>query len=693
MSTSGDDMKAAAFSAILPLAAACAAGAAAPAVKAPDDPYLWLEDIEAPKALDWVRARNQKSETLLRADARFGAIEAEVRTILLARDRIPLPNLEDGWVYNFWQDAEHVRGLWRRVRPEEYEKAEPAWETILDLDALAREESENWVWHGASLLPGSERALVFLSRGGKDAHVMREFDVGRRTFVAGGFTLPEAKSRAAWLDADHLLVGTDFGPDSLTKSGYPRRVKRWRRGTPLGEAALVFEGEVGDVSVSAYTSFRPEGRTSFVGRAPSFFEEETYAMDSGGKLTKIPLPRDADFRGVFQGHFLAILRSPWQSFAEGTLVALRPDGAVERVYAPDARSSLRGVVTSKRFLYLTVLENVRGRLLRVGKGPAGWEATRVALPDHGAVDVLSADDFDDRLYVRFESFTVPSRVALVEGVDARPVKRLPERFDASGVDVEQHEAASADGTRIPYFLVRKRGRAPDGQTPTLLTGYGGFEIANVPFYAGALGKVWLERGGALAVANIRGGGEFGPRWHQAALKARRAKAFEDFIAVAEDLMHRKVTSPRRLGISGGSNGGLLVGAVFLRRPELFNAVVCQVPLLDMMRYHRLLAGNSWMAEYGDPDDPGMAPVLLSYSPYHGVRAGVKYPKVFFLTSTKDDRVHPGHARKMAARMEEQGHDVLYYENIEGGHGGAANLEQRVKKTALEYTFLFRQLGD
>jgi len=688
MSSSEEEMKAAALSAMLPLAAACAGGAAAP-----DDPYLWLEEVESPKALDWARAHNEKSEGLLRADPRFGTIEAEVRKILLARDRIAFPNLDDGWVYNFWQDAEHVRGIWRRVRPEEYERAEPRWDLILDLDALAKEEKENWVWHGASPLPGSERALVFLSRGGKDAHVMREFDVGKRAFLPDGFALPEAKSRATWVDADQLLVGTDFGPDSLTKSGYPRRVKRWRRGTPLAEAALVFEGDVADVSVGAHTAFRPEGRTTFVVRSPSFFEEEAHVLEPDGKLRRVPFPRDADVRGVFYGHFLALLRTAWKGFPAGALVAMRPDGGSELVYAPDERSSLRGIVTARSFLYLTVLENVRGRLLRVEKRPGEWHVTRVALPDHGAVDVLSSDDFDDRLYARFESFTAPSSVTFVDGSIVKPVKRMPERFDASDVDVEQHEAASADGTRVPYFLVRRRGRPLDGAIPTLLTGYGGFEIANVPVYAGALGKVWLERGGAFAVANIRGGGEFGPRWHQAALKANRARAFEDFIAVAEDLVRRKVTSPRRLGISGGSNGGLLVGAVLLRRPELLNAVVCNVPLLDMLRYHKLLAGNSWMAEYGDPDDATMAPVLLSYSPYQNVRAGVKYPKVFFLTSTKDDRVHPGHARKMAARMEEQGHDVLYYENIEGGHGGAANLEQRIKKAALEYTFLFRQLVD
>lgn len=679
------------------MASACAAPATS--LGPDEDPYLWLEEIDSERALAWVRERNEKTLRRLAHDPLYPSLEEDVRRILTARDRIPLPSLESGWVYNFWQDADHVRGLWRRTRPEEYARDEPAWETLLDLDALARRENENWVWQGASVLPGSDRALVFLSRGGKDARVVREFDLSRRAFVPEGFFLPEAKSRVAWLDADTLLVGTDFGPGSLTDSGYPRQVRRWRRGAPLADAELLFEGAPSDVSVSAYTSFRPEGRLAVLLRAPSFFQEECRLLEPDGTLLPVPFPSDIDFRGVFQGRLLGLLRRPWRvgdrNFPAGSLVAL-PAGApperAELLLAPDERTSLLGVSGSRSALYVSALENVRGRLYRLAPGPSGWSRAAVPLPDHGAVGVVSADDADDLLYLRYESFAVPSTLYVLESAsrEPRPIKRLPERFDARGVRVDQFEAVSADGTRVPYFVVGREGRGP---RPTILHGYGGFEIPQTPAYLGTLGKAWLESGGLYVLANIRGGGEFGPRWHQAALRENRPRAFEDFLAVAEDLVRRGLTEPRRLGILGGSNGGLLVGACLTRRPDLFGAVVCQVPLLDMLRYPRLLAGRSWVAEYGDPDDPAMAAALRSYSPYHNVRPGVRYPPVLFITSTRDDRVHPGHARKMAALLEARGNgDVLYYENIEGGHGAAANLEQRARMLALQYLFFRRTLG-
>ncbi|MBI4565243.1 MAG: S9 family peptidase [Planctomycetes bacterium] len=658
------------------------------------DMYLWLEEIESEKALEWVRAHNEKSLELLTADPQYAEIEAQARAILLAKDRIPAPDLRGGWVVNFWQDADHPRGLWRRARPAEYEKPEPAWETMLDLDALARDEGENWVWKGATTLPPDhDRAMLFLSRGGKDATVVREFDVPSRSFVAGGFALPEAKSRVSWLDRDTLFVGTDFGPGTLTKSGYPRQVRLWKRGTPHLDAPLVFEGAEEDVSVSAFTSFRPEGSFTFVARAKTFFEADMFLRAEDGQLRKLPFPDDASFEGIFQGHLLATLRSEWRGFPAGALVSVpvdRPDAA-EAVYRPDERSSVTRVSTARQHLVLNVLSNVQGRVVKVRR-TQGWELEPVALPDGGSAGVVSADPFDDRVYVGYESFLVPYTLYAI-GRDVRPVRRLPERFDARRLAVDQFEAQSPDGTRVPYFVIRRDDLAFDGSNPTLLYGYGGFEISMTPAYMAVAGKAWLEKGGVFALANIRGGGEFGPKWHRAALKENRQRAYDDFISVAEDLVRRRVTSPRRLGIMGGSNGGLLVGAAFTQRPYLFHAVVCQVPLLDMLRYHKLLAGHSWMAEYGDPEDPEMAEVIRRYSPYQNVRPRTEYPHVFFVTSTKDDRVHPGHARKMAAKMEAQGHDILYYENIEGGHSAAANLEQRVKRTALEYTYLFRQLVD
>lgn len=676
------------------MASACTAPqAAGPGEK---DPYLWLEEIDSESSLSWVRRQNEKTLQRLAQDPLFPPLQEEIHRILNARDRIPLPSLESGWVYNFWQDADHVRGLWRRTRPESYARENPAWEILLDLDALAGREDENWVWQGASVLPGSDRALVFLSRGGKDARVVREFDLAHRAFVPGGFFLPEAKSRVSWLDAETLLVGTDFGPGTLTDSGYPRQVRRWRRGTPLTSAELLFEGAPGDVSVSAYTSFRPEGRLALILRAPSFFQEECRLLRTDGTLQFVPFPEDIDFRGVFEGRLLGLLRRPWRAgertLPAGALVALpagAPAEAAELVLAPDERTSLLGVAVSRRSLYVSALENVRGRLYRLVPGRSGWSRAPVPFPDHGTVGVVSADDAGDLVYVRYESFAAPSTLYLLSGdSDPRPIKRLPERFDARGVRIDQFEATSPDGTRVPYFVV---GREGPGPRPAILHGYGGFEIPQTPAYLGTLGKAWLERGGLYVLANIRGGGEFGPRWHQAALREKRPRAFEDFLAVAEDLIRRGLTEPRKLGLLGGSNGGLLVGACLTRRPELFGAAVCQVPLLDMLRYPRLLAGRSWVAEYGDPEDPAMAAVLRSYSPYHNVRPGASYPPVLLITSTRDDRVHPGHARKMAALLESLGREVFYYENIEGGHGAAANLKQRARMLALQYVFFRRAL--
>jgi prolyl oligopeptidase len=690
----------------LSLLPACASSARKPAQSEPpmtDDPYLWLEEIESTRALDFARARNALSEKELMGDRRFKNIEKKVRKILLARDRIPMPHLNDGWVYNFWQDEKHVRGIWRRTRLESYSRKEPDWQILLDVDAVAKEEKENWVYKGTACLPPAyERCLVWLSRGGKDASVVRELDVESRKWVDGGFRLPEAKSRVAWMDRDTLLVGTDFGDGSLTKSGYPRIVKAWKRGTPLAEAKTVFEGSRDDVSVQGGTVFRPEGRISYVLRAVSFFEAEVRLVGADLSLRPVPFPLDAEFQGAFQGLLLAQLRKDWKigdrTIRAGSLVSLPagatgPEGA-EVVFEPTERSSLLGVSDARGYLYLVVLDNVTAKAFRATRDASGgWKTERMEIPENGMASLVSTNAEDDHLMVQFEGFLRPPTILYTDGnaKTFRPLKSIPARFNPRGLTVEQHEATSKDGTKVPYFVVRRADAR--GPAPTLLYGYGGFEVPQTPHYAGALGKAWLETGGAYALANIRGGGEFGPRWHQAALKENRQRAFDDFIAVGEDLVARGITSPRRLGIMGGSNGGLLVGATFVQRPDLFRAVVCQVPLLDMLRYHRLLAGASWMAEYGDPDDPAMRAVILRYSPYQNLKPGVEYPRVFVNTSTQDDRVHPGHARKLVARLEELGRPVLYWENIEGGHGGAANIEQRIRKSSLEYTYLFRQLFD
>ncbi|MBI3547846.1 MAG: S9 family peptidase [Elusimicrobia bacterium] len=678
-----------------------------PAFAAEEDPYLWLEEVESPKAMEWVKARNETSLGALTGDKRYAGIEADVRRILTAKDRLPMPGLRNGWVYNFWQDADHVRGLWRRTRPDEYAKPEPKWEILLDVDKLNAVEKQDWVWHGSQCLPPAYTdCLIKLSHGGKDAQIVREFDVERGTWIAGGFELPEAKCDVAWMDRDRIFVGTDFGPGSLTKSGYPRLTKLWTRGQPLSSAKTVIEGQVEDVSVSAYSTLRPEGSVLIAQRQLTFFTSKLSVLENDLSLTPLAFPEDANFYGVYKGDALAVLRSAWntgkRTLPAGALVALplgsrwspNPQGAAELIYAPDARSSVNGAATTANHLYVSTLQNVQGKVFEASKAGGAWRLVPVALPGLGSASIQTSDDYMDMLYLSYESFLVPATVFRHEsGGTPAPVRRMPARFDAKGLVAKQYEAVSKDGTKVPYFVVHREGIKLDGSHPTLLYGYGGFEISMDPFYLNDYGKVWLEAGGVYAIANIRGGGEFGPKWHEAALKENRQRAYDDFIGVAEDLIKRKVSSPRRLGIMGGSNGGLLVGATFVQRPELFRGVVCQVPLLDMLRYTKIAAGPSWVAEYGDPADPKMAESIRKYSPYQNVKKGTAYPEIFLLTSTKDDRVGPVHARKMAARLEELGHKTWYWENIEGGHGAAADLEERVKMHSLEFTYLFQRLVD
>jgi prolyl oligopeptidase len=680
----------AAFALIL---AAPAFAADAPAA----DPRQWLEEIESPRALDWVKARDAKTLAELQSDPRYKKVEADARAVVLATDRIPAPELRGRWIYNFWQDPKSVRGVWRRATPDEYRKPKPRWELVLDLDALSKSEKENWVWKGADCLqPEQSRCLLTLSRGGKDASVIREFDASRKQFVTGGFSLPEAKSDAAWYDADTLLVGTDFGPGSLTKAGYPRILKLWKRGTPLSSSRTLYEGKIEDVSVSPWVARRPDGRVALIDESLTFFTSRRFVLGDDGSSAELPLPQSAELRGFFDGRLLASLRDAWSvngaTIPAGALVAWPLGGkdasVLETVWTPDETQSLQNVATTKDGLYLAALENVQGVLLRARRGGETWSVEPLPFPAAASLGFAAADDFSSLLLVTEETFLEPTSIVDSNGETWR---RLPARFDASGLKSEQRWATSADGTRVPYFLVRRASAPFDGTTPTLLYGYGGFEISMDPYYLATVGRVWLSRGGAYALANIRGGGEFGPKWHAAALKENRQRAFDDFEAVAADLEKTNETSPAKLAIMGGSNGGLLVATVLTQRPELYGAVVCEVPITDMMRYDKLLAGNSWVGEYGSSDDPAMAAVLRKYSPYQNVRSDVRYPKTLIYTSTKDDRVHPGHARKFDAALEEAGQPVMYYENVEGGHSAAANLEQRVKRYAIEYTFLLRSL--
>jgi prolyl oligopeptidase len=675
-----------------------------PGSAVPDDPHAWLEDVGGDEQLAWVRAHNALSEQAL-GGAAHEALRAQLQSILDAKERIPYVRQHGAWLYNFWRDAQHERGIWRRTTLPEYRKAAPQWETVIDLDALARDEHENWVWAGVTWLEPTVtcmRCLVSLSRGGGDAEVVREFDLDARAFVKGGFSLPESKGSVHWIDQDRLFVATDFGPGSMTASGYPRIVKEWQRGTPLSSARLVFEADANDLSASASKDMTPGFEREFVTRQIGFYSSELFLRE-GGRLVKIDKPEDATAYAV-RDHLLIELRSDWdvagRSWPQGALLGidfagfLRGERDFEALFTPTATSSLDGVAVTRGALLLTVLDKVKNRLVELRREDGSWLRREVAIPGIGTLGVSALDEIaSDDYFLTATDFLRPTTLYLGRaGSDTRErLKAMPAWFDPEPYTVSQFEARSKDGTLVPYFVVMARHARLDGRNPTVLYGYGGFEVALKPAYSGLIGTGWLEQGGVYVLANIRGGGEFGPRWHQAALKEGRQNAFDDFFAVAQDLIERKITGPRHLGIMGGSNGGLLVGAALTQRPELFKAVVCQVPLLDMRRYHKLLAGASWMGEYGDPDDPRQWEFIRQYSPYQNVAGDRRYPRVLFTTSTRDDRVHPGHARKMAALMESQGHEVLYWENMEGGHAGAANNTQQARMWALTYSFLRKEL--
>jgi prolyl oligopeptidase len=673
------------------------------------DPYLRLEDVEGDTALAWVREQNARSLALLEADPRYQGLYDAALKIIAAEDRIPYPSFRGESLANFWQDAVHVRGVWRKTTLASYRGAEPQWHTVLDIDALAAAEGKNWVYQGGQTLPPDDRfAMVSLSDGGKDASEWREFDTVAETFVDGGFFLPEGKQSASWLDADTLFIARDWGPGTMTASGYPFIVKRWRRGAPLDAAEEIFRGTADDVSVRAGALRDPDGtvRGVVVTRAIDFYVGERFLLTDAGPI-KLPLPGKASLQALVSGQLVFGLEEAWEragkTYKSGALVSLdlaqclADIDAVEPrlIYAPGPRETIEGVAATRSRLLVTIYRNVKGSAVSYRFDDGAWQATKLPLPENASVQIISTSDHDESAFLDVAGYLLPNTLYFADlaANTAGPVKSMPARFDASKAVVEQFDAISKDGTAVPYFVVRPRDLAFDGDAPTLLYGYGGFQVSMNPAYSGALGKSWVEPGGVYVMANIRGGGEFGPDWHQAALKEHRQRAYDDFIAVAEDLIHRKITSPCRLGIMGGSNGGLLMGVMLTQRPELFRAVVCQVPLLDMLRYHKLLAGASWMAEYGDPDKPEEAVFLRRISPYQNLHAGTTYPEPFFLTSTKDDRVHPGHARKMAAKMASMGLPFLYYENIDGGHAAAANLKERARRNALEFTYLFQKLVD
>lgn len=674
-----------------------------------EDPFLWLEDVSGDKALGWVREQNEATRQAIDSAPGFSALENDLLAVLDSNEKIPFVYKQGDYFYNFWNDQKNQRGLWRRTTLAEYRKPNPAWETLIDVDALNKAEGENWVWHGASCLRPVQkdapyaRCLVSLSRGGADADVTREFDLERKAWVEGGFFRPEAKGSVSWIDENTVYVATDFGDGSMTTSGYARIVKEWKRGTPMSEAKVVYEGTPTDMAVGAYHDDTPGFERDFVYRSLAFYSNELYLRGADGALTKIDVPNSVE-KGVRREWLTLELREPWTvngvTYPQGALLAAKFEDflAGKRefsvVFQPDEHSSLAGFGATKDYYYINVLEDVKNRIYLVEPGQGTWKRTPLPhLPQFGTVGVGAVDDEDSNdFFMTVTDYLTPTSLYLgtIGGGEPQLLKQLPAFFDASGYEISQNFATSKDGTKVPYFMVSAKSMKRDGSNPTLLYGYGGFEVSMTPGYSATVGRGWLSQGGVYVVANIRGGGEYGPRWHQAALKANRNRAYEDFAAVAQDLITRNITSPKHLGMQGGSNGGLLMGNMTVMYPELFGAVVCQVPLLDMKRYSKLLAGASWMAEYGDPDTDDWS-FLRGYSPYHNVRADIAYPPVLFTTSTRDDRVHPGHARKMFALMKQQGHDVTYYENIEGGHGGAADNRQRAHMQALAYTFLKQKL--
>lgn len=666
-----------------------------------EDPYLWLEEIEGERALAWVREQNARTLAVLEGDPRYAQLHTDALAIANNRDRLPLGAVRDGFYYNFWQDETHVRGIWRRSPLAAYASGAPQWETLLDIDALARAENANWVYQGATCLEGTTRCLIALSDGGRDANTQREFDIATRSFVEGGFVVPTAKSSVAWIDRDTLLVGTDWGPGTMTESGYAFVVRRWSRGTPLSAAVEVMRGEATDVGVFAGVLDDVGGvRVPIAVEAQTFFETVYWRLD-GPQPQRISLPSRATVQGLFRGNLVFTLEEAWNGLPQGALVAypLSQTGEAtpraQVLFAPGPRQSVQEVAITRDAVLVAATENVRGRLLRFALDGAAWRQTTIALPENGSIAFAGASHDDELAFVTYEDYVTPDTLYALEAnaTRTRVVRSLPPLFDASRFISEQFEAVSADGTRVPYFVVRARDMTFNGENPTLLYAYGGFQVSYPPTYNPYVGRMWLERGGVYVMANIRGGGEFGPAWHQAGLRTNRQVIYDDFYAVQQDLIRRNITNPRRMGIMGGSNGGLLMGVMLNQHPEMINAAVVQVPLLDMLRYDQLLAGASWVDEYGSPSNPEERAFLESISPYHNLRARDDFPTPFVLTSTKDDRVHPGHARKYVARMIELGMPVLYYENIDGGHSAAANLNEAARRRALEYTYLMQQLMD
>ena len=675
------------------------------------DKYQWLEDVSSPRSMAWVKEEDERSAKVLEGDPRFASLEPMALKVLESPDRLPIPNFRKGEIYNTWRDAQHMRGILRRTSLADYMTAQPSWQTVLDYDALAKEDNEKWVAAGLTCLyPEDRLCLVGLSAGGEDADTMREFDLKAGKFVEGGFLLPHSKQEVAWLDKDTLMVARDWGAGTMTTSGYPFVVKLWKRGEPLEQAKEVYRGATTDVGVSPVTLHDGQGNhaTAFV-KAINIFAVEVSLWTPRG-VRKIALPAKVEMNGLLAGRLIVTINEDWKpqgedhTVAQGSVVALdlralekHPERLKPTViFAPTAQEFVQQVAVTKNHLLLTTLEHVQGRAYVYTVGSGGeWTRKGLDIPDNQTVNIITTNESDDQFFLGLTGFLNPSSLLLGDAAAGplKTVKTLPAQFDATNLMVEQLEAISQDGTHVPYFVVRRKDLKYDGQNPTLLTAYGGFQLSRTPSYSGVLGKLWLERGGVYVLANIRGGGEFGPAWHEAGLTTHRQRIFDDFAAVGQDLVTRKITSPRRLGIEGGSNGGLLMGVEMTQHPEMWGAIVIQVPLLDMLRFEQIAAGASWVGEYGSVSIPEQRAFLASISPYNQLKPNMNYPEPLIFTTTKDDRVGPVHARKFAARMEEFHEPFFYDEIIEGGHHAGADLKEEARTWAEEFTYLSRKLMD
>ncbi len=664
---------------------------------------LWLEEIEGERALDWVKEQNKLTLQALTRDPRFEEYQSEALQILTASDRITYGTLRGEFVYNFWRDEQHVRGIWRRMSLKQFRQESKQWEILLDIDQLAETEKENWIYKGVdSLGPARERCIIELAPGGTDTAVYREFDIPSHSFVKDGFNVPLAKTNLCWENRDQLLIATDWGAGSLNTSGYARILKRWKRGTPLSAAETLLETDVEETFIYPIDLEHAGQRVCFVMRGHDFYHFSFYLVNSAGTLSQLPLPQKCGLSGLFAGQLLVELKEEWRGFASGALISISLSefqktgeiGEVLTVYDPGESGTVSQVRCAKDAVYLTGIEHVSSQIREFRLQNNQWQGRLLPWGENDVISISSSDSSSNDLLLARDGFLQPSSLYYVnffEGVDEK-LQSTPARFNTDGLTVEKHFAISPDKTEVPYFIVYRKGMKLDHTAPVLQYGYGGFEISILPHYSPIMGKLWLEKGGVYVLANIRGGGEYGPRWHDSALLEHRQRAYDDFFAVAEAVQSKGFSSPKHYGAMGRSNGGLLMGVALTQRPELFNAIVCGVPLLDMKRFNKLLAGASWMAEYGNPDLPEQWEFISRYSPFHNLKTEQAYPKVYFFTSTKDDRVHPGHARKMAARMDQLGYEFFYYENIEGGHKGNANQKQEAMLSALEYLYLMRQLA-